>query len=72
MKNSYNRQNCELGISFRTPSNFVKENGDSVVQNRGILKDREIKKIQSFIKDNYKEMNLKWMEYSKEGFYNED
>lgn len=29
---------------------FVKGNGDSVLQNRGILTDREISKIQEFIK----------------------
>lgn len=32
---------------------FVKENGDSVLQNRGLLNDREIRKIQVFIKNNY-------------------
>ena len=35
---------------------FVKENGDSVLQTRGILNDREIRKIQAFIKNNYQEM----------------
>ena len=49
---------------------FVKDNGDSVLQNRGILNDREISKIQIFIKNNYQEMYLKWALYSKEGFYN--
>lgn len=48
---------------------FVKENGDSVVQNRGILNDREINKIQKFIKKNYQEMYLKWSAYSQEGFF---
>ena len=48
---------------------FVKENGDSVLQNRGILNDREIRKIQAFIKNNYQEMYLKGSAYSKEGFY---
>ncbi len=48
---------------------FVKENGDSVLQNRGLLNDREIRKIQIFIKNNYQEMYLKWSAYSKEGFY---
>ena len=48
---------------------FVKENGDTVLQVRGILNDREIAKIQAFIKLNYKEMYLKWQEYSSEGFY---
>ena len=32
---------------------FVKDNGDTLVQNRGILNDREIRKIQEFIKQNY-------------------
>lgn len=48
---------------------FVKENGDTVLQNRGRLNDREILKIKKFIKKNYREMFLKWSEYSKEGFY---
>ena len=37
---------------------FVKDNGDTLVQNRGILNDREIRKIQEFIKQNYQEMYL--------------
>ncbi len=48
---------------------FVKENGDSVLQNRGLLNDREIRKIQVFIKNNYQEMYLKWSLYSRKGFY---
>ena len=48
---------------------FVKGNGDSILQERGVLNDREINKIQSFIKDNYQEMYNKWQEYSKTGFY---
>lgn len=48
---------------------FVKENGDTLVQNRGILNDREIRKIQEFIKQNYQEMYLKWAGYSHEGYY---
>ena len=38
---------------------FVKDTGDTVLQNRGILTDREISKIQGFIKDNYKAMYMK-------------
>lgn len=48
---------------------FVKEDGDTVLQKRGILNDREISKIQIYIKRHYKEMYKKWAEYSKEGFY---
>lgn len=40
-----------------------------MLQNRGILNDREIRKIQEFIKNNYKEMYLKWVQYSTTGFY---
>ena len=48
---------------------FVRENGDTVLQNKGILNNREIRIIQGFIKQNYQEMYLKWAEYSSEGFY---
>lgn len=48
---------------------FVKGNGDSVLQNRGILTDREISKIQDFIKENYEKMYEKWAQYSENGFY---
>ncbi len=42
---------------------------DSFIQEKGILNDREIRNIQTFIKNNYQEMYLKWAEYSKEGYY---
>ena len=48
---------------------FVNSNGDTVIQNRGVLTDRELSKIQSFIKDNYKEMYLKWASMSENGFF---
>lgn len=51
---------------------FVKKNGDTVLQNTGILNDRELRKIQKFIKLNYQEMYLKWSAYSQNGFYGED
>lgn len=51
---------------------FIKADGDSVPQNRGILSDREIRKIQEFIKDHYQEMYTKWAEYSGNGFYGEN
>lgn len=50
---------------------FVKNDGDSVLQNKRILNDHELRVIQSFIKDNYKEMYLKWSELSDKGFYGE-
>lgn len=48
---------------------FVQSDGSSVLQNRGVLNDREIHKIQDFIKLNYKEMYLKWSAYSENSFY---
>ena len=51
---------------------FVKEIGESIIINRGILNDRELRKIQVFIKDNFKEMYLRWAEYSEQGFYRGD
>ncbi len=48
---------------------FVKENGDSVLQKPGVLNQREIAKIQEFIKQHYEEMYKMWSNYSSEGFY---
>ncbi len=48
---------------------FVKANGDTVVQDRGILSDRELRKIREFIQLNYHEMYLKWSKYSQNSFY---
>ena len=48
---------------------FVKSDGDTVIQDKGILSDRELRKIQEFIKLNYHEMYLKWSQYSQNGFY---
>lgn len=59
-----------VNLLNQDPQNiFVKDNGDTVLQNRGILNDREIRKIQEFIKQNYQEMYLKWSEYSIESYY---
>lgn len=51
---------------------FVKQNGDTLVQSSGILTERELRKIQKFIKLNYQEMYLKWSAYSQQGFYGEN
>lgn len=48
---------------------FVKSNGDTLVQSRGILSERELRQIQSFVKENYREMYLKWATRSPHGFY---
>ncbi len=48
---------------------FVKGNGETVVENVGVLTEREVRMIREFIQDNYKEMYLKWIEKSDTGFY---
>jgi len=48
---------------------FVKENGDTILQKRGILKDKEISIIQKCIKANYKAMYELWAQMSPNGFY---
>lgn len=51
---------------------FVKENGDTLLQNRGILTEKELSKIQNFIKINYKDMYLKWSEYNPNGYFGDN
>lgn len=51
---------------------FVRANGDTVVQEKGVLNDRELRKIQAFIKLNYQDMYLKWSMYSQNGYYGTD
>lgn len=50
---------------------FVKGNGDTIVENRGILSEREVRRIREFIKKHYKEMYQKWNQLSNTGFYGE-
>ncbi len=50
---------------------FVRSDGSTVLQERGILNDREIRSIQMFISENYREMYLKWSALSDEGFFGE-
>ena len=39
---------------------------------QGQLNDLEIRKIREFIKDNYKDIYLKWREIADTGFYGEN
>ena len=50
---------------------FVKSNGDTTVENRGVLSDKEISKIREFIKENYREMYITWSSFSDQGFFGE-
>lgn len=48
---------------------FVRSDGDSVLKERGVLSDREILRIQEFIKENYLDMYKKWSSKSDNGFF---
>ena len=48
---------------------FVKSDGSTIVQKRGVLTDREIRIIQEYIKDHYLEMYELWKTDSDNGFY---
>ena len=48
---------------------FVRSDGSTVVQKQGALTDQELRKIQSFIKEHYLEMNEMWKTDSDNGFY---
>ena len=50
---------------------FVNSDGSTILQNRGILTDREIAKIQKFIQINYLDMYEKWSSDSENGFYDQ-
>ena len=48
---------------------FVRGNRDTEVKERGMLTDKELRIIREFIKENYKEMYIKWSSMSPNGFY---
>lgn len=48
---------------------FVKDDGDTIITNKGSLNNRELRLIQDFIKQHYIEMYLKWQQYSENDFY---
>lgn len=48
---------------------FVKGNGDTEVKEQGRLTAKELRIIREFIKDNYKDMYIKWSSMSNEGFF---
>ena len=50
---------------------WVKANGDTEIQDKGILSEHEVKVIQRYIKKHYKEMYEMWVEDSENGFYDE-
>ncbi|MBR1642144.1 MAG: DUF4160 domain-containing protein [Butyrivibrio sp.] len=53
----------------RSAKFFVKADGDSVLQKRGDLTDRQINIIMQFIKENYLDMYKTWKEFGGKEFY---
>lgn len=51
---------------------FVKSDGDTTVERQGQLNEREIREIRKFIKNNYKEMYLKWQQLANTGYYGDE
>ena len=48
---------------------FVESNGDSILEKQGVLTNRDVLRIQKFIKENYLTMFETWSEYSENGYY---
>ena len=51
---------------------FIKSNGDTVVQKRGSLSDKDLLTIQKYIKNNYLTMFEMWSQHSEHGFFGEN
>lgn len=47
---------------------FVYDNGDTSIEKWGQVNDKDMAKIQRYIKNNYIEMYKKWSQYSDNGF----
>lgn len=48
---------------------FVYDNGDTLVQRKGMVSDSDMKLIQEYIKLNHEIMYKKWKTYSENGYY---
>lgn len=48
---------------------FVCEDGSTLIQKKDTLSDKEVHKIQQFIKENYKDMYRTWQILSDNEFY---
>ena len=46
------------------------QNGDTKITEWGSVNDIDMRKIQLYIKNNYKVMYKKWRQYSDNGYYN--
>ena len=47
----------------------VRSDGSSVVQRQGVLNDRDVRRVQAFIREHYLEMYELWKTDSSNGFY---
>ncbi len=51
---------------------FVQSDGSTVIQEKGIVSDRDLRNIQTFIRENYQEMYLKWSLLSSESYFGKE
>ena len=51
---------------------FIKPDGDTIIQHKGQVSDKDMKIIQKYIKNNYLTMFETWSKYSVHGFYGEN
>lgn len=51
---------------------YVYDNGDTLVQHKGMVSDTDMKLIQEYIKLNHEQMYKKWKNYSENGYYKKD
>lgn len=54
---------------MRSAKLYVYDNGDTKVERWGPVNERDMAKIQAYIKVNYHQMYEKWSTYSDNGFY---
>ena len=63
----------DKGLSERGAAKFfVRSDGSTEVTDKGNLKEKDIREIQRFIKDNYKEMYATWRIMSDKGYFEEE
>lgn len=51
---------------------FVFDDGETKIERYGTVNEKDMSRIQRYIKNNYQEMYHKWCQYSDTGFYGEE
>lgn len=59
----------ELSVS-KAAKLYVYDNGDTLVQNQGMVSESDMTIIREYIRLNHEQMYKKWKTYSENGYYN--